>query len=244
MRILTVLLLLPLAVVEASPLEAERESSGPFGEGKRFGKIAQEGAEPRAVEPPAAPRMSELKMNNRRLGRLIEAHFPGLRIEGGRGAWRIELPEPQGAGDEAEANGQAPKDDPPAGQEEAGPGADDHLPPMVVILTDERADRMRIMMPIRPFDPEQVEDLRLALIALHANYDRALDARYALQDGVLWSVFIHPLGSLTSDDFANALRQVQTLRKSTGTTYSSGDLLFGPGIAPEVTDPEDDAPRA
>ena len=83
------------------------------------------------------------------------------------------------------------------------------------------------MMPIRKFDPRKAQDLRLALIALHSNYDRALDARYALQDGVLWSVFIHPLESLTEGDLKNGINQVRALRKNTGTTFTSSELLFG-----------------
>jgi len=115
------------------------------------------------------------------------------------------------------------------------PGASDEekLPPIMVVMTDNRADRMRLMMPIRSFDPRKAADLRLALIALHSNYDRALDSRYALQDGVLWSIFIHPLESLTEDDLKNAIAQVRTLRKNTGKTFSSSDMMFG-AVAPEA----------
>ena len=129
--------------------------------------------------------------------------------------------EPAEDDDEKEDDGQPAK-------EEKAPGAGDRLPATMVILTDANADRMRLMMPIRAFDPQKIEDLRLALIVLHANYDRALDARYATQDGILWSVFIHPLQSLTADDLENGLNQVKTLRKNTGTTYTSSELLFGP----------------
>ena len=110
---------------------------------------------------------------------------------------------------------------------------EDALPMMIVVLTDERADRMRLMMPIRKFSTDNLQDLQLALIALHANFDRALDARYAIQGGVLWSVFIHPLESLTEGDLENAVKQVRTLRKNTGTTYTSSELLFG-GAAPQA----------
>ena len=98
----------------------------------------------------------------------------------------------------------------------------------MLVLTDTTADRMRLMMPIRKFDPtKNREDLQLALIALHANFDRALDARYATQNGMLWSAFIHPLESLTAKDLKNGLDQVRALRKNTGTTYTSSELLFG-----------------
>lgn len=183
-------------------------------------------------------------MNNQRLGTLLKKHFPDRKIEGRPGLWQIALADekanaskteledeqadPAADGEEgaAEANGE--QEGEPAPEGESGPGATKHLPPVLVVMTDERADRMRIMIPIRPFDPKNVEDLQLALIALHANYDRALDARYAVQDGVLWSAFIHPLESLTPSDFASGLRQVRGLRENTGSTYSSGELLFAP----------------
>ena len=126
-----------------------------------------------------------------------------------------------------QGDGGEEKDRDEGGEEMPGSSAAEKLPPILVVLTDSRADRMRLMMPIRKFDPSNPDDLRLALIALHSNYDRALDARYATQDGVLWSVFIHPLESLTEGDLKNGIDQVRGLRKNTGTTFSSSDLLFG-----------------
>ena len=182
----------------------------------------------------------ETAMDNQRLDRLIKQQFPAESIDGGPGVWRIDLPfDAPNAGDAPpDAEGIPSEDDPAEGEELLGPGAKDHLPPMILVITDEQADRMRIMMPVRRFSPEREEDLRLALIALHANYDRALDARYAVHEGVLWSAFIHPLGSLIPADFENALRQVQALRDNTGTTYSSSEFLFGPGEAPEEGPPD------
>ncbi len=105
---------------------------------------------------------------------------------------------------------------------------EEQAPAVMLVLTDSNADRMRLMMPIRKFDPTtKRKDLQLALIALHSNFDRALDARYATQNDILWSVFIHPLESLTAKDLKNGLDQVRTLRKTTGTTYTSSELLFG-----------------
>ena len=127
---------------------------------------------------------------------------------------------------------------------QAGPGADKHLPPVIVVMTDERANRMRIMMPIRPFDTQNVDDLQLAVIALHANYDRALDARYAVQEGMLWSAFIHPLSSLTPTDLDSAIKQVIALRDNTGTSYSSGAFIFAPGGVEQEAPKDEDAPEA
>lgn len=191
-------------------------------------------------------------MNNRRLGQLLQEHFPDSKITGQPGLWQIELPadvepsEPtldQPDVDSQQASPSEPKDEdaesPEADPTESMPDVGQRLPPVLLVMTDQRADRMRIMIPIRSFNTQRVDDLQLALIALHANYDRALDARYAIQDGVLWSAFIHPLSSLTRRDLASALAQVQTLRINTGSSYSSGALIFGPGLEQEGSNPED-----
>jgi len=71
-------------------------------------------------------------------------------------------------------------EDKTGGDEMPGSSDEEKLPPVMVVLTDDRADRMRLMMPIRKFDHSKSTDLKLALIALHSNYDRALDARCTL----------------------------------------------------------------
>ena len=177
-------------------------------------------------------------MDNDRLGKLLKQHFPKAPFkQNAPGVWTIQVDEkPEPKADErdrqrapAEQNGAA---------EEQGDGPPEDMAGVLLVMTDEKANRMRIMMPIQPFDPSKAEDLKTALIALHANYDRALDARYAVSDGILWSAFIHPLGSLTEADLDSALHQVQTLRKNTGTTFSSGALLFAPQV--EGAEEEDD----
>ena len=108
-----------------------------------------------------------------------------------------------------------------------------------MVVTDERANRMRIMTPIQKYDPKKEEDVKLAVLLLHANFDRALDAKYAINGGMLWSCFVHPLGSLSEGDLDNALTQVRTLRRNTGTSYSSTDMIFGGGQQP----PQEEPPR-
>jgi len=96
----------------------------------------------------------------------------------------------------------------------------------VFVLSDESHDRMRIMAPIgevREMHPELLQ------VLLQANYDRALDARYALRGKELWSVTVHPLATLAPDDFASFLDQVVKLVKNTGSTFASSDLVFGGG---------------
>jgi len=36
---------------------------------------------------------------------------------------------------------------------------------------------------------------------MQANFDSALDARYAIAKGKLWSAFIHPLSELNEEQF-------------------------------------------
>ena len=72
---------------------------------------------------------------------------------------------------------------------------------------------------------------------MRANFDSALDARYALRDGQLWSVYLHPLPTLTRTDFESGLGQVLSLAHTFGTTFSSGEFRFGGGDA-EPAPPE------
>ena len=93
--------------------------------------------------------------------------------------------------DEEEADDEEESSEEQADDELFQLAEEDRIPAVMLVLTDTTADRMRLMMPIRKFDPtKNREDLQLALIALHANFDRALDARYATQNGMLWSAFI------------------------------------------------------
>ena len=96
----------------------------------------------------------------------------------------------------------------------------------VLIVTDEAADRMRAMTPVRKTeDLSEAEMQRL----LQANFDSALDARYAIANEVLWSAFIHPLTPLEKDEFISGLGQVVNLAKTYGSLYSSGALQYGGG---------------
>lgn len=94
------------------------------------------------------------------------------------------------------------------------------------LVYDTNADRMRIISPIFPAAnlPEDVET-RL----LQANYDAVLDARYAIAQDLVWSVFLHRLSSLQEDDFLSGMAQVVTAAETFGTTYTSGAMVFGGG---------------
>ncbi|MGR3434093.1 MAG: hypothetical protein ACU0CO_04260 [Shimia sp.] len=96
----------------------------------------------------------------------------------------------------------------------------------VLIVTDPRADRMRAMVPIRSVEGMSAEALARLL---QANFDTALDARYAIARGRLWAVFIHPLSPLEKDQLISALGQTVNIALTYGRTYSGGALSFGGG---------------
>jgi hypothetical protein len=96
----------------------------------------------------------------------------------------------------------------------------------VYCLSDPEHDRVRIIAPITRMtglDPRVYE------ILLRANFHSALDARYAIADDVVFSVFLHPISSISPELIESAVPQVVNLVKTFGTSYSSGGLVF-PGL--------------
>lgn len=96
----------------------------------------------------------------------------------------------------------------------------------LLVITDETANRMRIISgvaEVKDIDAERMSRM------MQANFDSALDARYAVAKGVLWSAFLHPLATLTDEDFVSGVAQVVNLADTYGSTYSSGALTFGGG---------------
>ncbi len=96
----------------------------------------------------------------------------------------------------------------------------------VMIITDPTADRMRAMVPIRSAQGLSSEHL---MRLMQANFDTALDARYAVAQGRLWSVYIHPLSPLERDQLLSALVQTINVARTYGRTYSGGAMSFGGG---------------
>lgn len=109
----------------------------------------------------------------------------------------------------------------------AGPGFEfsiDDIP--VLIVTDVVANRMRAMVPIRSAEgmtPEEMERV------MQANFDSALDARYAVAQGRLWGIFIHPFKELERDQLISGLAQTVNVAKTYGSLYTSGAGQFGAG---------------
>ena len=98
----------------------------------------------------------------------------------------------------------------------------DQLP--MYLIVDETANRMRLMSPIVEEKDLKEEDLKQLM---EANFDRALDAKYAVANGVLWSVYAHPLKELYKDQVIDAFNQVRNLVYNYGTSYSSTLFVFG-----------------
>lgn len=101
----------------------------------------------------------------------------------------------------------------------------------VLVITDERADRMRIITEVAAGGG--IEPPRLYRL-MQANFDSALDARYAIGRNVLWSTFLHPLKTLHDGDFISGVGQVINLAESYGSAYSSGGVTFGGGDSSEL----------
>lgn len=103
---------------------------------------------------------------------------------------------------------------------------------VLICLTDENHNRMRIITPI-----VEIEKLssKKVLSALAANFHTALDVKYAISDDIIWSVFIHPLKELTKAQARDAIEQVYNAAETFGDSYSSTNLVF-PNAQKEKTD--------
>ncbi|KIT14472.1 hypothetical protein [Jannaschia aquimarina] len=96
----------------------------------------------------------------------------------------------------------------------------------VLVISDPRADRMRAMVPIRSAEGLTQEDLTRMM---QANFDSALDARYAVAEGRVWAVFIHPLSPLRDDQLVSGIGQTVNAATTYGTLFTSGAGQFGRG---------------
>lgn len=93
-----------------------------------------------------------------------------------------------------------------------------------LLITDETHNRMRIVSPI--VEEEKLDEDYFKK-CLEANYHSALDVKYALSDGLLWSVFIHPLKELSEAQVKDAIAQVYSAAATFGYSYTSTELVFG-----------------
>ncbi len=100
----------------------------------------------------------------------------------------------------------------------------------MMCVTDAKNNRMRIISPITESNNL---DKDLLLDSMTANFHSALDVKYAISNGVLWSAYVHPLKELTTEQLESAISQVYYAAKTFGTTFSSTQLLFGAGALEE-----------
>ena len=96
----------------------------------------------------------------------------------------------------------------------------------VLIVTDVRANRMRAMVPIRSADTMTAEEIQRVM---QANFDSALDARYAIAQGRLWGVYLHPFKELERDQLISGIAQTVNVAKTYGALYTSGAGQIGAG---------------
>ena len=99
-------------------------------------------------------------------------------------------------------------------------------PFLLSIVTDYRKDSFKIS----EVDPSMYSRL------LQANFESTLDARYAISNGYIWSVFIHPLESLNEDLLDSGYLQTLTAAQTFGTSYTSGVASFGKGSDPAAAE--------
>ena len=101
----------------------------------------------------------------------------------------------------------------------------------VLIVMDVVANRMRAMVPIRSAEGMTAEEV---LRVMQANFDTALDARYAIANGRLWAVYIHPLRELERDQLISGIGQTVNIALTYGTLYTGGAAEFGGGDSQDL----------
>jgi hypothetical protein len=85
---------------------------------------------------------------------------------------------------------------------------------------------MRAMVPIRSASTMTADEMQRVM---QANFDSALDARYAIAQGRLWGVYLHPFRELERDQLIAGIAQTVNVAKTYGSLYSSGAGQFGAG---------------
>lgn len=101
----------------------------------------------------------------------------------------------------------------------------------LVLVADVASDRMRVMAPIRSAEGVTEDDMRRMM---QANFDTALDARYAIAQGRLWAVFIHPFRALEKDQLISGIGQTVNLALTYGNLYTGGALAYRGGDSPAI----------
>lgn len=98
-----------------------------------------------------------------------------------------------------------------------------HKEVKMALVSDVKHDRMRIISAITEYAKLTVQTKDAVM---QSNFSSALDARYGVSKGMLYSAYIHPMSPLTKRQLENALDQVASLARTFGSTYTSGALSF------------------
>jgi hypothetical protein len=98
----------------------------------------------------------------------------------------------------------------------------------LAVIADAQSDRLRAMIAVAAVDQNDPRTFRRLL---EANFAAALDARYAIFNGVLWALFVSPLSVLTAHQLDFAISQVIELTRTTGTEYTASPTPLGGGFA-------------
>ena len=93
----------------------------------------------------------------------------------------------------------------------------------LLVITDKNHNRMRIISPIA--ETKEIEE-EMYIKCLEANFHSVLDAKYAISDGIMWSVFIHPLKELSEEQVKDVINQVYSAAATFGFSYTGSDLVF------------------
>lgn len=94
----------------------------------------------------------------------------------------------------------------------------------MLLVSDAKHDRMRVIAPIADYEQVTREQLDAILVS---NFHASLDARYGVSDGVLYAAYIHPLSDLSEHQIRSAVAQVANLALTFGSDYTSGVLSYG-----------------
>ncbi len=105
----------------------------------------------------------------------------------------------------------------------------------VFVVTDTRANRMRILVGITK--TESIPETLFRRL-MQANFDTTLDARYAIARDIVWAAYLHMFKSLSDAEFLSGIGQTVNLARTIGKTYSSGGIAYGGGDSSGIIERE------
>ena len=115
----------------------------------------------------------------------------------------------------------------------------------VLVLLVAESSRVRILAPIFAMGQlDMTPRVKHAVMVrlLQSNFERSIDARYALFDGIVFATVTHPRATLQQADLGRFLTQVVNLHKNTFRTGSRGYSSATPDPkSPEVDPRQDDS---